>query len=345
MKNKGTHTPQTMILVTGGTGLLGAHLLAELIKRGQSVKAIKREKSNMKLVERTFHRNNLFISDVDWLNADITDVHSLREAMNGIDYVYHCAAVVSFNPAVAEHMLNVNVNGTANVVNMARECDVKKLCHVSSTAALGRSEEDILITEESHWQNSRHNSVYAISKYGAEREVWRAIEEGLDAVIVNPSVILGAGDWTTDSSRIIGQAAKGLSFYPTGGNAFVDVRDVVDVMLWFMNSSISRERFLVVSENKSYKELFDIISDSLEKKRPSIRIDKLMSSLSWRAEWIRTALTRKSPLITREMMDSSSRTYSYSNEKIHNATGHEFISVRKCVEDTCRIYLEAKKNS
>ena len=334
-----------MILVTGGTGLLGANLLAELIKRGQSVKAIKRKKSSMQLVEKTFRRANLSLSGIEWHTADVTDMNSLQEPMNGVENIFHCAAVVSFNPAVAQHMINVNVNGTANVVNIAIECGVKKLCHVSSTAALGRSDGQLLITEESHWRNSSDNSVYAISKYGAEREVWRGMEEGLDAVIVNPSVIVGAGDWKTDSSRIIGQVGKGLRFYPMGGNAFVDVRDVVSVMMKLMSSSISRERFLVVSENKSYKELFDIASDCLGKRKPSIRINKMLSSLAWRADWIRSAMMRQSPLVTREMMDSSSRTYKYSNEKICATIGHEFIPVKKSVEDSCRIFMDEKKLS
>ena len=327
-----------MILVTGATGLLGSNLIAALIKAGQKVRATKRTGSSMRLVEKTFQRQNISPAIVEWVIADVTDVLAMRDAMKDVEFVYHCAAVVSFNPAAANHMLNVNVNGTANVVNAASESGVKKLCHVSSTAALGRSEEDVLITEESHWRNSNHNSVYAISKYGAEREVWRAMEEGLNAVIVNPCVILGAGDWKTDSSRLIGQVAKGLKFYPAGGNAFVDVRDVVAVMLQLMNSEITRERFLVVSENKSYKELFGLIAGALGKKEPAIRITKTMSSLSWRAEWIRSHLLRQPPLITREMMHSSSRTYNYSNEKIRRAIGHEFISMKKCVEESCSIF-------
>lgn len=331
-----------MILVTGATGLLGANLLAALIKDGQKVRATKRAGSSLRLVEKTFQRQSISPSTVEWVIADVTDVFAMRDAMKDVDYVYHCAAVVSFNPAAANHMLNVNVNGTANVVNAAIESEVKKLCHVSSTAALGRSEEDVIITEESHWTNSKHNSAYAISKYGAEREVWRAMEEGLNAVIVNPCVILGAGDWKTDSSRLIGQVANGLKFYPAGGNAFVDVRDVVSVMLQLMGSEISKERFLVMSENKSYKELFTMISNAFGKKPPAIRINKLISSLSWRAEWLRSNLLRQPPLITREIMHSSSRTYNYSNEKIRQATGHEFISVKECVEETCRILLTEK---
>jgi dihydroflavonol-4-reductase len=332
-----------MILVTGATGLLGTNLLASLKNSGQTVRAIHRGKSNMALAEKTLKRHNLSLSDVEWVEADVTDVYSIRDAMQGVEYVYHCAAVVSFNPAAAKHMFNVNVAGTANVVNAAVEADVKKLCHVSSTAALGRGEENILIDEESHWTNSKHNSQYAISKYGAEREVWRAIEEGLNAVIVNPCVILGAGDWKGDSSRIVGQVGKGLLFYPMGGNALVDVRDVASVMMKLMESSISRERFLVVSENKSYKELFALIADAMEKKKPQFAINKPMSSLGWRAEWLRAKITGKPPVITREMMHSSSRTYRYSNEKIRKAIGYDFIPLKKCVEDACAVYLEEQK--
>ena len=332
-----------MILVTGATGLLGANLAAELKKRGQSVRALKRKGSKMTVSEKTFNRLNLSASDVEWAEADITDVFGLKDVMQDVEKIYHCAAVVSFNPKAASHMMNVNVNGTANVVNTAIECGVKKFCHVSSTAALGRTDDGTIITEESHWRNSKHNSVYAISKYGAEREVWRGIEEGLNAVIVNPCVILGAGDWSGDSSRVIGQVGKGLNFYPRGANAFVDVRDVASVMIKLMESDISKERFLVVSENKTYKEIFSLAAEALGKQKPKFRINKFMSELGWRAEWLRSAITRKPPLITREMMQSSSQLWQYSNEKIRKAIGHEFIPVKKCIEKTCRIYLEEKK--
>jgi nucleoside-diphosphate-sugar epimerase len=331
-----------MNLVTGATGLLGAHLLASLIKAGKFTRAIRRSKSKMNLVEKTFRRQNLAVDSVEWIEADVTDIFSIQKAMTDVENVYHCAAVVSFNPSSAGYMMNVNVNGTANVVNAAIEYGIKKFCHVSSTAALGRSEENILITEESHWLNSKHNSVYAISKYGAEREVWRGIEEGLNAVIINPCVILGAGDWNTDSSRLLGQVAKGLNFFPAGGNAFVDVLDVVEVMMQLMQKGISKERFLVMSENKSYKEIFRMIAEALGKKPPSIKINTMMASAAWRAEWIRSRVFNKSPLVTREMMHSSSRTYQYSNEKIQKTLGYEFIPVKKCINENCRILLEEK---
>jgi dihydroflavonol-4-reductase len=329
-----------MILVTGATGLLGSNLLAKLALRGQGVKAIRRASSNMELAEKTLKRNKISLNDITWTEADVTDYFSLVEAMKDVDQVYHCAAVVSFNPRAAWYMMQVNVEGTANVVNAALECGIKKLCHASSTAALGRTEESKVMDEESHWQNSKYNSNYAISKYGAEREVWRGMEEGLNAVIVNPSVILGPGNWKTDSSRIIGQVWKGLSFYPQGGNAFADVRDVTDVMIKLMEGSFSRQRYLVFSENKLYREIFNVAADAFRKKRPSMRINKLMSAAAWRAEWLRSKITGTSPVVTKEILHSSSRNYTYSNNKIKAELKYDFIPVEETIRDTCKIFLD-----
>jgi nucleoside-diphosphate-sugar epimerase len=329
-----------MILVTGATGLLGSNLLAKLAKGGQQVKAIRRASSNMELAERTLKRNGLTLNDIAWAEADVTDYFSLVEAMKDVEQVYHCAAVVSFNPGAASYMMQVNVAGTANVVNAALECGIKKLCHASSTAALGRTEESTVMDEESHWQNSKYNSNYAISKYGAEREVWRGMEEGLNAVIVNPSVIIGPGNWKTDSSRLIGQVWKGLSFYPKGGNAFADVRDVTDVMIKLMEGAYSKQRYLVFSENKSYREIFNTAADAFRKERPSVKISKFMSAAAWRAEWLRSKLTGSSPIVTKEMLRSSSRVYMYSNNKIKAELKHDFIPVEETIRDTCNVFLE-----
>lgn len=329
-----------MVLVTGATGLLGSNLIAKLAGRGQKIRALRRASSTLDIAEKTFRRNKLSLNDISWVEADVTDYFSLREAMKDIEQVYHCAAVVSFNPEAASYMMQVNVEGTANVVNAALESRVKKLCHVSSTAALGRTEESKIMDEESHWQNSKYNSNYAISKYGAEREVWRGMEEGLDAVIVNPSVIIGPGDWKTDSSRIISQVWKGLRFYPKGANAFADVRDVTDVMIKLMEGPFSGRRYLVLSENKSYLEIFNAAADAFGKKRPTISINPFMSAAAWRAEWLRSKITGASPVVTKEMFRSSARNYTYSNSRIKEELRHQFIPVEQTIKDTCKVFLE-----
>ena len=206
-----------MILVTGGTGLLGTHLLIELCKGDEKIRAIKRERSNLALVEQLFcfynaENGKQLFSKIEWIDADINDIIELEDAFEGVDTVYHCAAVVSFDPKDYTRTDKINREGTANVVNCCLDAKVKKLCHVSSTAAIGRTKESEVITEKNSWKNTPENSWYAISKYNAEREVWRGIEEGLNAVIVNPCVILGPSDWNSSSSSLFQTAAKGLKY-------------------------------------------------------------------------------------------------------------------------------------
>ena len=184
-----------MIVVTGGTGLVGAHLLYDLCKKHEHVRALKRQNSDLKQVKKTFFyyshdAENLF-QKIEWVNADVTDYFSLEDAFKDAKQVYHVAAMVSFHEKDNRKMMEINVKGTANVVNAALHHKIEKLCYVSSIAALGRPDANELATEETPWKDSDKSTAYSISKYKAELEVWRGIEEGLNAVIVNPSVILG----------------------------------------------------------------------------------------------------------------------------------------------------------
>ena len=231
-----------MILVTGGTGLVGTHLLYDLVRSGKKVRALKRNSSDISSVKKVF---SYYSSDVDelmkeieWVNADLLDVYTLLDVMEGVTDVYHCAAMVSFEPKHIDEMLRVNIEGTANMVNAALEKGIRKFCHISSIATVGRSEHGAVSTEETFWKSSPDNSNYAISKYGAEREVWRAAEEGLNVVIVNPSLIIGAGNWQQSSSNMFSKAYKGIKFYTDGENGFVDVRDVASVAIKLMESKI-----------------------------------------------------------------------------------------------------------
>ncbi len=328
-----------MILVTGGTGLVGSHLLAELVQSGKSVRAIKRNSSNMSLVKQQIPDTVLF-AKIEWVEADVLDVYSLSEAMEGVTDIYHCAATISFNPADVADMMKVNIEGTANVINMALEKGVKKICHVSSIAAIGKALNDETVTEKTPWKTSPNNSNYAISKYGSEREVWRGTMEGLDAVIVNPSVIIGPGDWNTGSSKMFKQAYTGLKFYTSGINGFVDVRDVCKTMIMLMESDIKNERFIVSSENYPFREFFDNACLNFGKPLPSIKASPLLGSLTWRAEAVRSFFTGSKPLITKETARSANQQYYYSNEKIKKALNFEFISVKQSIKDTCGYFLK-----
>lgn len=330
-----------MILVTGGTGLVGSHLLYDLAKTGKKVKALKRAGSDTKVVLKTFsyysdQAKELF-AHIEWVEGDIMDYFSLLEALKDVTEIYHCAAKVSFSPKDQETMLKTNVEGTANMVNAALEKGIRKFCHISSIATLGKSEKEE-ITEESYWKSTGENSVYSLSKYAAEREVWRAAEEGLPVIIVNPAIILGPGNWNQTSSNLFKRAHQGILFYTNGGSGFVDVRDVSKAMLQLMNSELINERFILSSENYPFKQFFDLLHEQLGKEKSSIHASSFLSAVAWRAEKIRTTFTGKPSLITKETARAANRKSFYSNGKI-KALGYSFIPIEQSIKDTCKLFL------
>jgi dihydroflavonol-4-reductase len=334
-----------MILVTGGTGLVGSHLLQALARDGKPVRAIKRASGDIGMVRKVFDlyspEPEKDFSLIEWVEAYLMDIFSLEDAMEGVEEVYHCAAVVSFLPGDRKKLLQVNTVGTANIVNTALEKKIRKLCHVSSIAALGRPEnQSDLIDEKLVWKASKNNSNYAVSKYGAEREVWRGTAEGLDAVIVNPSIILGVAGPGQGSSRIFNAVWEGLKFYPLGKNGFVDVRDVVRAMILLMNSDIRNERFILNADNIEYKTLFDLMAAAMSKPGPSVKVSPLVSGLAWRIEKLRSMITGVKPLITRETARTAVQQNRYSNEKIRKELGFEFTPIEETVGHFCRIFLE-----
>lgn len=335
-----------MILVTGGTGFLGSHLIRHLLDSGQQIRAIRREKASFDIIRRVFSFYNQDFDElsreIEWVEADITDIYSLEDCLQDVSDVYHAAALVSFQPGDVERLDHTNISGTANLVNACLQKGIRKFCHVSSIAAIGRAENDRVIDEEVIWKASRRNSHYAVSKYGAEREVWRGIEEGLQAVIVNPAIILGPGEINSGSTRLIKTVDKGLKFYTPGINGFVDVRDVVKIMDMLMESDISGERFIVSAENLSYKDLFGYIAGELKKPAPRFRAGRWMSELYWRLEFIRSKMSGKKPLVTRETARTAYNTYIYSGTKLTSRTGYEYMPIRQAVKDACDFYLSTK---
>ncbi len=334
-----------MVLVTGGTGLLGAHLLLHLLKSGEKVRALKRPNSNTLQVLKTFGYYTLdaqeLFSQINWVDGNVNDIYTLLEAMDGVNEVYHCAALVSFNPKDDDAILKVNIEGTENMVNAALEKGVKKFCHVSSIAAFGKV--DGIATEESHWKSTPENGIYSISKYAAEREVWRAAQEGLEVVVVNPSVIIGPGDWRTSSTNMVTRAYKGLKFYTEGSTGFVDVRDVASIMLQLMKSNINGERFIVSSENIGFKQFFEDACDFLKKPKPIIKVGSIVSSLVWRLEKIKSSVTGIAPLITKNTARAAHQKKQYDNEKVRLALGYNFIPVKESICNTCKHFLKEQE--
>lgn len=333
-----------MILVTGGTGLVGSHLLYHLTLENDVVRAIYRTKKSIEAVQKVFlydadNGTSLF-SKIEWIQADITDVPSLENTFENVTFVYHAAALVSFDPKEYRTMRQVNIEGTANIVNLCIDEKVQKLCFVSSIAAVGDSINSTEINEENEWVVGKNSSGYSITKYGAEMEVWRATQEGVDVVIVNPGVILGAGFWRLSTGKFFTQVAKGFHFYTEGITGFVGVTDVVKVMLQLMKSEVKNERFILVSENNSFKEVFSQIAEGLGKKKPRIKISKIVTAVLWRIDTVISKITRKTPLLTKENAKSLHEVSLYSSEKIKTTLNYSFEPIEEVIQKTCTLFLK-----
>jgi len=333
----------SMILVTGGTGLVGSHLLHDLVKKGKRVRALHRKGSNIRETEKIFsyyseNARELF-SVIEWMEGDVLDVSSLAEAMKGITEVYHCAAFVSMDPRDGEKMIHTNVTGTANVVNIALEMNVRKLCFVSSVASLG-VENKKEITEETPWNNESNSSAYAISKYLSENEVWRATQEGLDAVVVNPTIIIGPGNWNRGSGLFFKTAARGTRWYSSGGMGYVDVRDVVRSMVLLMESETINQRFIISSENLSFRAFFEMLYALHNRPVPDKRAGKFILELAWRADRLRSRITGSPHYFTKNVAKNASVTLSYSNQKIKESFAINFIPVSDTLRHTCKHFFQ-----
>ena len=331
-----------MILVTGGTGLVGSHLLYQLSTQNENIKAIYRNEKSLEAVKRVFSYftndvENLF-SKISWIKADITDIPSLTTAFLDVDIVYHAAALVSFDDNDYRKMRQINIDGTANIVNLCVCNAVKKLCFVSSIAAVGNSINNETVTEENEWTVESESNGYSITKHGAEMEVWRGSQEGIDVVIVNPGVILGAGFWNVNTGQFFSKVANNFKFYTEGITGFVGVNDVAKAMISLVKSDVKNERFILVSENNSFLEVFTWIANELGKKPPSIKVSKLLSNIFRRIDGLVTFIARKKRLITKDSVRSLHGKTEYSSEKIKSAIDFNFESTQQVVKEVCKNY-------
>lgn len=326
-----------MILVTGGTGLVGAHLLLHLLENGEAkVRAIYRNSAPItktKLLFDLYKKANLF-EKIEWIEADILDVPSLEIAFQNIDYVYHCAASISFNPDDEDQLRKVNIEGTANIVNFCIDKKIKKLCHVSSIAALGDlNQNETIITETTEWNPEVLHSDYGISKYGAEMEVWRGHQEGLQVVIVNPGVIFGPGFWNQGSGAFFTSIKKGFPFYTKGTSGYVAVTDVVKIMQLLMQSPSNGERFILISENVSFKDIIFKIAEKINAKKPTIEAQPWMLSLAWKMDWLLSKVIRTDRKISKHGAQSLVNNDVISNEKVKKYLNYTFEEIDSYLDE------------
>ncbi len=332
-----------MILVTGGTGLVGSHLLYQLCLEHDKIRAIFRTNSSLEKVKNVFFSytdDASLFNKIEWFQADITDVPSMIPAFFGVKQVYHCAAFISFNPKDYREMRKINIHGTAILVNLAIDAKVEKFCFVSSIAAVGESLTNKVITEENEWNKELDNSGYSITKFGAEMEVWRASQEGVKVVIVNPGVILGGGFWDAGSGKLFTKVYKGFDFYTEGITGFVSVKDVAKAMILLMKSDVLNERFILVSENKSFKEIFFLIADAFGKKRPSKKVTSWQTEFFWRLAWLYSKFSGKEPLLSKYSARSSHSISRYTSEKIQKTLNFEFEKIDQTIQEIVTTFLK-----
>jgi dihydroflavonol-4-reductase len=324
------------VLVTGGTGFLGAYIIRELVEKGYRVRSIRRTD------KLPFFISPLVLDKVEWIQGDLLDIGAMEEAMEGIQTVIHAAAKVSLISRERKAMFKTNIEGTSNLVNAALAQNIKRLIHVSSVAALGRSELGATLSEGKQWEKISLNSNYAISKYNGEMEVWRAIGEGLNAAIVNPSTIIGYGDWNVSSCAIFKHVYQESPWYTNGINGFISVEDVARAIVLIMETDISGERFVLSSENWSFRQLIDTIADGFSKKHPRWEAGPFSTQIAWRLEKLKSVFTGQPPLITKESARiARSTTYFDHSKMLQYFPEFSFRPLRETLMEACEAYLRS----
>ena len=324
-----------MIFVTGATGFLGAYITHYLVGSGARVRALKRSNSPLQLCQT-------FVDKVEWVDADINDTDALLDMLQGVNQIYHIAGLVSFDPQDRRSLYRINHVGTQNIVNAAIKSGVKKILYASSISAIGRSSKSDLVNEETEWlAGSESNSAYGDSKRLGEMEVWRAMAEGMEGVVVNPSIILGSGYWK-GSLGFTKTVDRGLKFYPAGKTGLVDVRDVADICIKLMNSDISAEKFILSAQDMYYKDFLQTLARHLGVTPPSRLAGPLATELVWRMEWLRSKITARRPIITKKTARFSQKVWTFSNEKICQRLNYEFREIVETIAEMCQDYLSSK---
>ncbi len=319
--------------VTGATGLVGSYICRYLLQQGKQVRALCRKNSSFKLVEEVRDQ-------IDWVEGDVTDIHSLDDALNGVEFVYHCAAVISFFPADRKRLYQTNVEGTANLVNVALDHSIRKFLHVSSVSAIGETQ-GRMMNEMTKWDPDHTHPYYSLSKFLAEREVWRGQAEGLKTIILNPSNILGPTEWGKKANDKFFRIWNGLKFYPSGSLGWVDVRDVAWLITQAMDRDLSPKRIILSSENLSFLEVFQLMANELDKPAPTVELPSWLLKAVSIPDTLLSSLIGKNPKVSREMAQISGLHLSYDNTLAKTLFDFNFTSVAEAVRDSAKAFKQA----
>jgi nucleoside-diphosphate-sugar epimerase len=317
-----------MIFITGINGLVGSYIARELLSRGEKIRGLHRKNSDLSLIQDIQHQ-------IEWVEGDILDVLALEKAMQGCEYIIHCAAMVSFAPKDRQLMYQVNIEGTRNMVNIASKNSIRKFLFISSIAAIGRQKGIEIVNEENKWVESELNSHYSKTKYLAEIEVWRAQAEGLPMVIINPSLVLGPSDWEKSSTRVFKYVWEEKLFYSRGSMNYVDVRDVAEISAKLLFSDIFNERFIVNAGRTTYEEAFNLIAQNFQKRAPKYPINGLIAEIAWRFFYVTSLISGKAPLITKETARLARNNFFYLNDKVTKQLGFQFKPLTETIAWTC----------
>ncbi|MHA7056565.1 NAD-dependent epimerase/dehydratase family protein [Aquimarina sp. M1] len=334
-----------MILVTGATGLVGTHLLIRLVEEKHPIRALYRTNDKKEYAKSVFIQccnpeNRRAFDTIDWVQGDLNDIPTLSSIFKGVTCVYHCAAMISFNPSHYRKLRKINIEGTANIVNLSLINKVEKLCYISSIATLSENALQNPIKESAEWNPEISDSVYAITKYGAEMEVWRGMQEGLNAVIINPGIIIGRGFYNSGSGYLFKKIYKGMKYYTTGTTGYVAVDDVINIMHHLMNSEIKNERYIVVGENLSFKNAFTLIAKALNKPAPTKEVSPFLMKIAYYAQQCSHFLFRTKRVIFKSSIKSAFSNSFYENEKIKKELTYSFITAQKAIEVTASFFLK-----
>lgn len=310
------------IVVTGATGLVGAHVVACLLAQGKKVCAVRRETSDIGYVERIVRYYGIEVAgNLEWVVGDVRDRLAMSEIIKGAAEVYNCASMMSFDKKERDLMWSVNVDGTANVVEVALESNVESFCHLSYVGAIGHTSDGSQIDEMTVYQPDDKRTVYSQSKFRQEMEVWRGIEHGLNAVIVNPGIVVGPYS-ESEKAIMAGDIASELGI---GSMGYVDVRDVAKAMTELVEAKKYGERYILVSENISTTKLKEMYE-----KEGGVALKRNMSSIG---KALKKAIAGNKTLAD-SVKIAGSRIY--VSKKVKEAINIEFTPIEQSIANEVR---------